>query len=143
MADVTEASKMVQELAEHTSINQLGKLAGVSNLTLSKIAKGESNRVSNAVFDKIIALYSDVQAGNVKLDQPKRGRSTGTGTRAPRKSKSTKDLTIDQQLQQIEQQMQMFESLEKKKKYLLEAQKLQEKHKQEMEQLKEKYADVL
>jgi hypothetical protein len=105
-------------IASGISINSLSKVIGASSLTLTYIAKGKTQRVSDRVFGKLHAFYEDWKAGKTsikktlrpapppapKLDRaldfppaeprvavkPKRGRKPGTGKPATGKPAAMK-----------------------------------------------------
>lgn len=65
---VHQAERMVDELLQTTSAMQVAKGSGVNYITISKIAKGDSSRISERVFESIKTFYEGRKAGTVDVE---------------------------------------------------------------------------
>jgi hypothetical protein len=78
--NVIVAERMVDELVQSMSAMRLSKECKVNYITISKISKGDSSRISERVFKSIVDFYNGFKAGEIALD------GTSGARRAPRKA---------------------------------------------------------
>ncbi|MBE0645416.1 MAG: hypothetical protein IH600_15135 [Bacteroidetes bacterium] len=139
-----DAQEAILEMLGHTSAVSLAQLLDVSNLTISRWKKAVPKKVNLEFIERVFALHSNWKQGITTLEKPSRnGVAIARPSIALDTNVVSEELTFDQQLAQIEAQLEVVERLKKKREYLLEAKKLEEDFKTDMEALRAEYADYL
>jgi hypothetical protein len=83
---VVEAEHMVDELLQSMPATHVSKGSGINYITISKIAKGDSSRISERVFASIKKFYDARQTGEVEVTsrpRKKRAAKAAPETAAP------------------------------------------------------------
>ncbi|MFZ1729727.1 MAG: hypothetical protein WBQ23_06520 [Bacteroidota bacterium] len=138
------AQEAILEMLAHTSAVSLAQLLDVSNLTISRWKKAVPQKVNQDFIERVASLHHDWKQGITSLEKPSRnGQTVVPHIKTVDISSASEALTYDQQLAQIEAQLEVIESLKKKREYLIEAKKLEEDFKADMEALRAEYAEYL
>lgn len=80
---ILHAERMVDELLQSSSAAAIARGSGVNGITVGKIAKGDSSRISDRVYESIRNYYERRQSGTVEVTPRKRKQRTVKAKAAP------------------------------------------------------------